>query len=99
MDMLQGIPWGTVLLIGGGLCLLGVGLIVILHVFGSAFDIIGNLFQFIPDLLGGGPLSWCGCLIGLFVIGGCICTIALSASVLSTCGTAQAVRFCTLFGR
>jgi hypothetical protein len=99
MDMLQDIPWGTVLLIGGGLCIVGIVIIVILNFFGAALGIVGNLFEFVFDLLGGGPLSWCGCLIGLFVIGGCICTIALSASVLTTCGTAQAVRFCTLFGR
>ena len=99
MDMLQDVPWGTVLLIGGGLCIVGVVIVVILNFFGAAFGIVGNLFEFVFDLLGGGPLSWCGCLIALFVIGGCICTVALSASVLSTCGTAQAVRFCALFGR
>ena len=98
-NLLQGIPWGTVLIIGGGLCLIGVGLIVVLNVFGSALDFVCNVFQFVSNIVGGGPLSWCGCLIGVFVCGGGICMVALMASVLSTCGTAQAVRFCSLFGR
>lgn len=95
MEFLQDIPWGTVLLITAGLCGIGIVLAIIVQVFGF----VGNFLEIIFEVFNGGPLAWCGCLIGIFICGGCACTVAFAASVLSTCGTPNAVNFCVLLGR
>lgn len=99
MDFLQNLNVGTFALALGGLCVLGVILFVVVNVVGSAFGVVFNVVDVFFDLLTGGPLSMCGCVLGLIACGGCACIAAFAASVLSTCGTPQAMNFCLLFGR
>jgi hypothetical protein len=87
------------------LILLCVGAIIVIAVLGfvlnflgNAFDIIGGVFGIFTDLLTGGPLVWCGCLVFLAVL--FICGIGgfWLFTTLSTCGTPQAVNLCGLLG-
>lgn len=99
MEFLQDIPWGSALLVLGGLCAVGVVFLVVLQVLSGVFGFMFNFLDIFVDLLTGGPLSACGCALGLVACGGCACFAAFGVSVLSTCGTPEAVNFCLLLGR
>lgn len=102
MDLLQNVDpnllfWGGALcaLICGGLLVLG----FVFQLVGSALDIVGGLFGAVLGILGGGPVSWCGCLVVLLGCGICGGFGLMLANALQTCGTPDAVNFCRLFGR
>lgn len=79
-------------------CVAGFALALILPLASAILSIVGGLLDFVMDLLTGGPVTWCGCLLALVVVGGCCGLAALISYVLSTCGTPQAVNFCVWFG-
>src|SRR5688572_5811011 len=99
MEWLQNIDLGIVALVLGVLCVGGAAVVIVLQVLGGVFGFVFNLFEIFGDLLTGGPIAWCGCLLFLFGCGGCACIIAFAASIFSTCSTPDAVRFCDLIGR
>jgi hypothetical protein len=94
---LASIDPGWVLLICGGLCCGGIILGVVLPVLSGAFDIIFGLVEIISDILTGGPVSWCGCIMFIVLLVACCGGLFAVASMLSTCGTADAVNFCRIF--
>lgn len=86
---------GTLLMLGGGLCALAILLMIVMPVIGTLFDLIG----IVGGLLVGDPSSCCGCIVLLSVVA-VIGVIALFLiSVLSTCGTPDAITFCGWLGR
>ena len=99
MEVAQGINLGGLIIVLTGLCLFGLVLLFILQFVGGALEILSNLFELVFGVLGGGPLSWCGCLFVL--LGGCVCVllVGLAATAMSSCGTPTAVNFCNLLGR
>jgi hypothetical protein len=99
MDWLQHIDLSIVALVLCGLCLGGGALVILLNLIGGVFGFVFNIFELFGHILSGGPFSWCGCLLVLFGCGGCACIVAFTVSIFSTCGTPDAVRFCTLLGR
>ncbi len=99
MDLLRNVDLGQTALIAVSLCGLVVVGLFLLQFIGLGFDLIGSVFGIFFDILGGGPLSGCGCIVGLLGCGACACLIAFAVSVISTCGTPRAVQFCELFGR
>lgn len=99
MEFLQQIEPGTLLLIVVGCCVGGVVLAILLPIISAVVGLVIDLTGVFVDILGGGPSSWCGCLVGLVLCAGCALTAAFVVSVLNTCGTPQAVNFCTLLGR
>jgi hypothetical protein len=99
MDILQNINPAAVVLGVAGLCLLGVILFFALQILGTTAGIFAGFMHLLMQVVNGGPLAWCGC---LFAVGGCmICflVVIVTSSMLSTCGTANAVNFCAIFGR
>ncbi len=98
MDAILGaIDPGIVLAICGLLCCGGIFIGIALPVLGIFGDVFGALFGVFFDIISGGPVAWCGC---FFVIFGCfVCfgLVATLSSILSTCGTPDAVNFCRLF--
>jgi hypothetical protein len=70
----------------------------VLQIFGFGFSIIANFIEFFFNILSGGPVAWCGCLVGLFACAGCGVLTLMVGSALQQCGTAQAVNLCRLFG-
>ena len=85
----------------GCICLCGLGFVLItsLHVIGGVLGIFTSLLQSFFHILGGGPVAWCGCLV---VIGGCLGAAGLAlviAQAMATCGTPQAINFCSLLGK
>jgi len=95
MNSLPQIEPGTLLLIIAGLCALAVVVMVILPIIGTLFDLIGV----VGGLLTGDPSSCCGCLLFLGLTAVCGGIAAFVLSVLSSCGTPEAVNFCSWFGR
>jgi hypothetical protein len=101
MEFLQNIDGGTASLVLVGLCalcLIGVVLFFGAQILGAVVGTFGDIFGFALELISGGPLQWCGCLLA---IGGCAVVgiiVWLVAGALSSCGT-QPTNFCALFGR
>jgi hypothetical protein len=98
---MENIDAGTILLIVvgcAGLCVVGIGLLFSLQILTSVVGMFAGIAEVIGAVLSGGPLAWCGCIL-LFVICGAVVIIALwLVSILSSCGTADAVNFCRLLG-
>ncbi|MCU0511895.1 MAG: hypothetical protein MUE40_04915 [Anaerolineae bacterium] len=91
----------TLILLAGccvGLFLFGGIIGFVLQILGIGFGIVGGVLEFIVNIVSGGPIAWCGCLVLLFACAGCGGLALLIASVLPQCGTPQAVNLCRLFG-
>jgi len=86
---------GAVILV---LCVGGLLLSFVLPFLSGVFTLISALFEVGLDVLMGGPVAWCGCLILLILLVGCCGFVAVAASSLTTCGTPEAVNFCSFFG-
>lgn len=102
MDLFQNMtPDGAFLLALGCVLLCGVGVLLFLglQIIGGVFDIVSGVLGLFFDILGGGPVSWCGCLLFLVALFACGGLTLLGAQALATCGTPDAVNLCTLFGR
>ena len=85
----------------GCVCLCGVGFVFIfgLHIIGGFLHTFTSIIGVFVHILSGGPVSWCGCLVLLVLCVGVAGFAILIAQGLSTCGTAQAINFCTLLGQ
>ena len=88
-----------ILVVCGVMCVVGVGLFIALHFLGTIFGLLGGFLHLGIDIITGGPVTWCGCLVVLVVIFICGATVLLLGSAFSSCGTAQATNLCTLLGR
>jgi uncharacterized membrane protein len=87
----------TLLFIGVGvvlLCFLGIALFVAFQFFGNILGTFVNFFGLFFDVIQGGPLAWCGCLL---LVGACAICAGI-AYLWTTCGTENAMNFCLLFG-
>jgi hypothetical protein len=101
VDFLQNMDSGTIFWIVVGLSLCCGVLILVsfgLQIIGNVVGLFSGITDFFFGILGGGPQSWCGCLV---LVGGCgMCGVLVWAmyGFLQTCGTPNAVNFCRLFG-
>lgn len=86
----------SVVLICAGLCIVGVILVFVLPVVMDLLGVIINLTEIALDIVGMGPGGWCGCLVIIAALGLCAGTLLLTANLLSTCGTPDAVNLCRL---
>lgn len=82
-----------------GLCVLGLVFSVLAPIFDIVTGIVGMLLDFASTLFSAGPIPGCGCVAVLALVAAVLVVGVLITSILSTCGTAQATNFCTLFGR
>lgn len=98
-EMLQGVDVGLVVVILAVMCVVLVVGAFVLQALGTVFGVVFNFFEIIGSIIQGGPVSWCGCLIGVIVCAGCGVGTAVVLSLASTCGTPEAVNFCRLFGQ
>lgn len=96
MEFLQDIGPSQLLILAlglGVLCVVGVvlifGLQFILGIFGTAFSFV-NLFF---DILSGGPIAWCGCLLLLGTCGVCGALTLYLINLAPTCAE-NFVGFC-----
>jgi hypothetical protein len=80
------------------LCVGGIILSVVLPAIASLLSVVGGFLEFFLDILTGGPVAWCGCLVVVILLVGCCVIVALAGFTLSTCGTPNAVNFCQWFG-
>jgi hypothetical protein len=75
-----------------------VGLLFSLQIFTTIIGAFSGIFGVLGTVLNGGPLAWCGCIL-LFVVCGAVAFVGIwLVSILSSCGTANAVNICQLFG-
>ena len=93
-------PGDLILLALGCACLCGVGLLFMtgFQVISGFLDIFSSLIEVVFEILAGGPVAWCGCVVLLFVCGGGTVLAVILAQGLWSCGTQQAINFCTLIG-
>ncbi len=102
MDFLQSIDSSNAILIAlGCACLCGVLFVLMagLQVVGGVLETFLSLFGMFFDVLSGGPVAWCGCLVAVL---GCVGLVGLGillTQALSTCGTPQAINFCSIIGQ
>ncbi|MBC7813665.1 MAG: hypothetical protein H7175_21085 [Burkholderiales bacterium] len=102
MEFLQNIDANsalTIALVCGGLCIVGVVLMFAFQFLGGALGMVGHLGGLLMNIVSGGPMSWCGCAVVIGLVIGCGGLVLIAASTLSTCGTPEAVNFCTFLGR
>ncbi len=81
------------------LCGVGVFLFLGLQVIGGVLNIFGSFVGLFFDILSGGPVAWCGCLLVIVTLFACVGLALLGSQALSSCGTANAVNLCSFFGR
>lgn len=82
----------------GGLCAVGGLILVVFNALGGVVQIIGGLAGLFLDVLGSGPVGWCGCFAVLGLGCGLVWLTGYVLSVVQTCGTAQAINLCRLLG-
>lgn len=102
MEFLQNIDANSALIIAlvcAGLCVGGIILAFGFQLLGGVLGVVGSMGSILMDVVSGGPISWCGCAVVIGLVIGCGALVLIIASTLSTCGTADAVNFCTFFGR
>lgn len=102
MEFLQSVNISDLTLLAlGCACLCGVGIVLTLglQVIGGVFEIFSSIFGLFFEVLSGGPVAWCGCIVLLVVCGGGTVLAVILAQGLAACGTPEAINFCALFGR
>jgi hypothetical protein len=94
-------PGDLALLALGCACLCGVGFLLVtgLQVVSGFLGIFSSVIEVFFEVLSGGPVAWCGCLVLLGVCGGGTILVVILVQGLSSCGTPQAINFCALFGQ
>ena len=101
MDLSQIIQPGSIVslvVICVVIIIIGAVLGFVVNFFGSILGVIGSTFGLFTDFLAGGPIVWCGCVVGIVVLALCAIGIFAVGSLLSTCGTPEAINLCRLFG-
>lgn len=102
MDISQLLSGENAVLIALGcvcLCVVGFVLMSGLQVVGGVIGMFSSVIDVVFNILSGGPVSWCGCLVVLFLCVGGAGGAYLISQALATCGTPQAINLCSLFSR
>ena len=101
MEFLQNFDASSALLIAVGcvaLCGIGVFFFFGLQIISGTFGVLIGFVELFVQVLSGGPVAWCGCL--LLILSCILCSgIAYGLLViLPKCGTPEAVNFCRFLG-
>lgn len=100
MEFLQTIDPAHLPIIAAGCALLCVVLVIVgflLQAISGIFEAVIGLFEVVVDLLQGGPVAWCGCLLLLVFLLGGAGAVVLFLSAPDSCA-ANPTRFCQWFG-
>ena len=98
--MLQQIDPAHLPYIAVGCALLCVVIFVIgfiLQAISGIFEVVIGLFEVLVDLLKGGPVAWCGCVLLLAALLGAAGAVALLLNAPETCAE-NPTRFCQWLG-
>jgi hypothetical protein len=98
-NLLQNVDLGTLLVLVVGavlLCVVGVILFFGLQIISSTLGLVVNFFDLFAGIIGGGPVSWCGCLLVVVICGGCAGIALLAVTCSSNPGS---MNFCVFFAR
>ena len=98
-NLLQNVDLGTLLVLVVGavlLCVVGVILFFGLQIISSTLGLVVNFFDLFAGIIGGGPVSWCGCLLVLMICGGCAGIVLLAVTCSSN---PTSMNFCVFFAR
>jgi hypothetical protein len=100
MEFLQNLDFASLLLFSL-LCALVLGVVVILffgvQIIGSILGVFGDFFGLFTGIIGGGPASWCGCLVLLIGCGLCSVIALAIFQLAQTCDT-NPVNLCRFLG-
>ena len=100
MDLLQNIDPGLLPFIAVGCALLCVVVIVIgflLQAVSGLFEVVFGFAELVIDILQGGPIAWCGCLLLILACAGTAGGVILLLNAPESCLT-HATHFCQWFG-
>ena len=100
-SLVAGIDGGSAVTLGiVCACLCGVLFVLgfILQFVGGALELVFSIFGVFFDVLSGGPVAWCGCLVLICGLCGCGFFAISTFSLLSTCGTPEQINLCRLLG-
>lgn len=102
MEFLSNLDPNTVVLLAlacGGICVVSIVLIIAAQAFSSVMGVFIAISQFFTQILSGGPIAWCGCLVVIFLCIGLVGGGLGLASLHSTCSAdPSAMNFCALLG-
>ncbi len=100
MELLQNIDPSLLPYIGVACALLCLILIVIgfvLQAVSGFFDVIVGLMEIVVEILQGGPVAWCGCVLLVAGLLGCSGLVFLYLNAPASCAE-HATNFCRWFG-
>jgi hypothetical protein len=101
MDLLQGLNLGdgaVFAVICALLCVVGlVGAFVLQFITGALGTVLG-VFELFLEILQGGPIAWCGCLLVVLICGACSFVTLSLLTIIPQCSTPDAVNLCRFLG-
>jgi|FLYN01.1.fsa_nt_gi hypothetical protein len=98
-NLLQNVDLGTLLVLTVGavlLCVVGIILFFGLQIISSTLGLVVNFFDLFADIIGGGPVSWCGCFLVMLVCAGCA---GIGLLAVNCSSNPASMNFCVLFAR
>ncbi len=101
-ELFQSLDPNNPLILAGAcalLCVAGLVLTLGMQALSGVLEIITSLAGMLMELLSGGPVAWCGCLalLALVIGGGAVALLLVQG--LTSCGTPEAINFCSFLGR
>lgn len=100
MDLLQNIDPAHLPYVAVGcalLCLVALVIGFLLQAVAGVFDVIFGLFEIFIDLLQGGPVAWCGCIVALVALAAAVGGVLLLFNAPEACAE-HPTNFCRWFG-
>lgn len=100
MDLLQNLDPSNLPYVAVGcalLCLVALVIGFLLQAVSGIFDVVFGLFEIVIDMLQGGPVAWCGCLLllaGLAAAAGAVLLLVFAPEACAEFPT----NFCSWFG-
>ena len=100
MEMLQNIDPAHLPYLALGcalLCLVALVIGFLLQALGGIFDVLFGLFGVVIDVLQGGPVAWCGCVVLLVALAAAAGAVLLVFNAPEACAE-HPTNFCRWFG-
>jgi hypothetical protein len=91
---LPNVDFGNLLIIaviGFGLCVVGLLLFLGLQIIGTTVHAFAGILQLFGNVVNGGPVAWCGCLVALFI---CASAVGITLLTVNCNANPYSMNFC-----